>query len=78
MSSEQEGVDKKRTMNFSKLSSLKMDKKAKLGIASSNSQGKSAEPKVKTCGYEQKGTKTWQKVAKPENSATSAQSPLGK
>lgn len=78
MSSEQEGVDKKRTMNFSKLSSAKLDKKAKLGIASANSQGKSAEPKVKTCGYEQKGTKAWQKVAKPENSATSAKSPLGK
>jgi hypothetical protein len=59
--SEAEGVDKK-SMNFSKVK--KLDRKPEMGISSSDSEGKSAQAKIKgNIGREQKGLKSYEKIS---------------
>ena len=78
MTSEEEGVNKKGTMNFGKLRGMTLDKKAGLGTCQTDSKGISADKKVKVQSVENKGTKQWHKVEKPANKAASSQSMLRK
>lgn len=78
MTSEQEGVNKKGTMNFGKLPGLKLDKRAGLGASQTVSKGKEPSSKVKVCSTENKGAKSWHKVEKPANKPASGKSMMGK
>lgn len=78
MTSEEEGVNKKGTMNFGKLSGAKLDKKPRLGVASTDSKGESANKKAKVCSNENNGTKQWHKVEKPANKPAAGKSMMGK
>jgi molybdopterin converting factor small subunit len=75
LQNEEEGV-KKEGMKFAKPTSIP----ARKGMAVSNSvsAGISADKKVKVCKTENKGAKSWSKVAKPSNNAADGKSPLGK
>jgi len=74
LQNEEEGV-KKEGMKFSKPTSIPARKG--MGTTSTVSAGTSADKKVKVCKTENKGAKSWSKVAKPENSAKSGKSVLG-
>lgn len=78
MTSEEEGVEKKRTMNFGKLTGMTLKKGSDLlnGKASKGTEPSKKAP-VKD-GYDNKGAKSWHKVEKPENKAASSKSVLGK
>lgn len=59
--SEGEGVDKK-SMNFNKVK--KLDRKPEMGVSSTDSEGKSAQAKIKgNIGREQKGLKSYEKIS---------------
>lgn len=77
MTSEDEGVNKKGTMNFGKLPGLKLNAKAGLGTSSTNSKGKEPSAKVKVCPNENKGAKQWHKVEKPANKPAAGKSMMG-
>lgn len=77
MTSEEEGVNKKGTMNFGKLPGLKLDKKAGLGVSSTDSKGKEPSSKAKVCPTENKGAKSWHKVEKPANKPAAGKSMMG-
>ena len=77
MTSEEEGVNKKGTMNFGKLRGLTLDKKAGLGTSASDSKGTSAEKKAKVQSIENKGAKSWHKVEKPANKPADGKSLMG-
>ena len=74
LQNEEEGV-KKEGMKFAKPTSIPARKG--MGTTSTVSAGTSADKKVKVCKTENKGAKSWSKVAKPENSAKSGKSVLG-
>ena len=74
LKSEEEGV-KTQSMKFKK--PINIDGKVGLGISSANSQGKSAFVKPKVNSIENKGAKSWSKVAKPANTAKDGKSLLG-
>lgn len=78
MTSEEEGVNKKGTMNFGKLPGLKLNAKAGLGASATVSKGKEPSSKAKVCSIENKGAKSWHKVEKPANKASSDKSMMGK
>lgn len=77
MSSEGEGVEKKRTMNFGKLSGMTLKKGSDLlnGKASKGTEPSKKAP-VKD-GYENKGAKSWHKVEKPANKPAAGKSMMG-
>lgn len=77
MTSEDEGVNKKGTMNFGKLPGLKLNAKAGLGTSSINSKGKEPSAKAKVCPNENKGAKQWHKVEKPANKPAAGKSMMG-
>lgn len=77
MTSEDEGVNKKGTMNFGKLPGLKLNAKAGLGTSSTNSKGKEPSAKAKVCPNENKGAKQWHKVEKPTNKPAAGKSMMG-
>jgi hypothetical protein len=77
MTSEDEGVNKKGTMNFGKLAGVKLDRKAGLASAG-NSAGKTPSTKVKVNSNENKGAKAWHKIEKPTNKAAGSKSMMGK
>lgn len=77
MTSEDEGVNKKGTMNFGKLPGLKLNAKAGLGTSSTNSKGKEPSAKAKVCPNENKGAKQWHKVEKPANKPATGKSMMG-
>ena len=77
MTSEDEGVNKKGTMNFGKLSDMKLNKKPRLGVSSTDSKGESADKKVKVQSTENKGAKQWHKVEKPANKPAAGKSMMG-
>ena len=77
MTSEEEGVNKKGTMNFGKLRGLTLDKKAGLGTSASDSKGTSADKKAKVQSIENKGAKSWHKVEKPANKPADGKSLMG-
>jgi hypothetical protein len=74
LKSEEEGV-KKEGMKFKK--PINIDGKVGMGVSSTNTQGKSAVVKPKVEKVENKGAKSWTKVAKPANTAKDAKSLLG-
>ena len=74
LQNEEEGV-KKEGMKFGKAKTIPTGKG--LGVSHTNSNGTSADKKVKVCKTENKGAKSWSKLAKPENSAKSGKSVLG-
>ena len=74
LQNEEEGV-KKEGMKFGKAKTIPAGKG--LGVSHTNSNGTSADKKVKVCKTENKGAKSWSKLAKPENSAKSGKSVLG-
>ena len=74
--SEDEGTNKKGTMNFGKYRTNSLSK-AGLNTSSTNSKG-TMDAKVKTQDNENKGAKQWTKVSKPENRPASSKSLLGK
>lgn len=74
LKSEEEGV-KTASMKFKK--PINIDGKVGLGITSTNSQGKSAYVKPKVDSIENKGAKSWSKVAKPANTAKDGKSLIG-
>lgn len=76
MTSEEEGVNKKGTMNFGKLRGLSLAK-AGLGTKDSDSKGTSADKKVKVQSNDNKGAKQWHKVEKPANKPASGKSMMG-
>ena len=78
MTSEDEGVNKKGTMNFGKLRGLTLDKKAGLGTSGTDSKGISADKKAKVQSTENKGAKQWHKVEKPANKPANDKSLMGK
>lgn len=78
MTSEEEGVNKKGTMNFGKLPGLKLDKKAGLGSSATVSKGKEPSAKAKVCSTENKGAKSWHKIEKPANKPVAGKSMMGK
>ena len=78
MTSEEEGVNKKGTMNFGKLPGLKLDKKAGLGTSATDSKGKEPSAKAKVCSTENKGAKSWHKIEKPANKPAAGKSMMGK
>lgn len=77
MTSEEEGVNKKGTMNFGKLPDMKLNKKPRLGVSSTDSKGQSADKKPKVDSIENKGTKQWHKVEKPANKPAAGKSMMG-
>jgi len=77
MTSEEEGVNKKGTMNFGKLRGLTLDKKAGLGTSATDSKGTSADKKVKVQSIENKGAKSWHKTEKPANKPADGKSLMG-
>lgn len=78
MTSEEEGVNKKGTMNFGKLRGMTLDKKAGLGTSASDSKGTSADKKAKVQSVDNKGAKSWHKVEKPSNKPADGKSLMGK
>lgn len=76
LSSESEGVEKKRTMNFGKLSGMTLKKGSDLmnGKASKGTEP-SKSTKSQPIAKEQKAS--WKKTEKPANKATSSKSMLG-
>lgn len=74
LQNEEEGV-KKEGMKFAKATSIPVRKG--MGVSSTVSAGTSAEKKVKVEKTENKGAKSWSKVAKPANSAKDGKSVLG-
>lgn len=77
LTSEEEGVNKKGTMNFGKLPGLKLDKKAGLGTSSSESKGVAPSVKHKTQSNVNNGAKQWRKTEKPANKPASGKSLMG-
>lgn len=77
MTSEEEGTNKKGTMNFGKLPGLKLNAKAGLGTSSTNSKGKEPSAKAKVQSIENKGAKSWHKVEKPANKPAAGKSMMG-
>lgn len=75
LQNEEEGV-KKDGMKFAKPTSIPTRKG--MAVSNSVSAGISADKKVKVCKTENKGAKSWSKVAKPSNKAADGKSPLGK
>lgn len=75
LQNEEEGV-KKEGMKFGKPSTISSRKG--MGVAHTVSAGTSANKKVKVCKTENKGAKSWTKLAKPSNTAKDAKSLLGK
>ena len=74
LQNEEEGV-KKEGMKFGKATSIPVRKG--MGVSHSVSAGESADKKVKVEKTENKGVKTWSKVAKPANEAKPGKSVLG-
>lgn len=74
LQNEEEGV-KKEGMKFGKATSIPVRKG--MGVSSTVSAGTSADKKPKVEKTENKGVKSWTKVAKPENKAKDAKSVLG-
>jgi len=74
LQNEEEGV-KKDGMKFGKPGAISTRKG--MGVSHSVSAGQSADKKPKVDGYENKGVKSWSKVAKPANEAKDAKSVLG-
>ena len=74
LKNEEEGV-KKEGMKFGKATSIPARKG--MGVSSTVSAGTSADKKVKVERTENKGAKSWSKVAKPANSAKDGKSVLG-
>lgn len=74
LQNEEEGV-KKEGMKFGKPGSISTRKG--MGVSHTVSAGQSADKKPKVDGYENKGVKSWSKVAKPANEAKDAKSVLG-
>lgn len=74
LQNEEEGV-KKEGMKFGKPGAISSRKG--MGVSHSVSAGQSADKKPKVDGYENKGVKSWSKVAKPANEAKDAKSVLG-
>ena len=74
LQNEEEGV-KKEGMKFGKAASIPVRKG--MGVSHTVSAGTSADKKPKVDGYENKGVKSWTKVAKPSNEAKDAKSVLG-
>lgn len=77
MTSEEEGVNKKGTMNFGKLRGLSLDKKAGLGTKESDSKGTSADKKPRVQATDNKGAKQWHKIEKPANKPNAGKSMMG-
>lgn len=75
LKSEEEGV-KTQSMKFKK--PINIDGKVGLGISSADTKGKSAFVKPKVNKIENKGAKSWTKVAKPANTAKDGKSLLGR
>ena len=74
LKNEEEGV-KKEGMKFGKATSIPVRKG--MGVSHTVSAGTSADKKVKVEKTENKGAKSWTKVAKPENKAKDGKSVLG-
>lgn len=74
LQNEEEGV-KKEGMKFGKATSIPVRKG--MGVSHTVSAGTSADKKPKVDGYENKGAKSWSKVAKPANEAKPGKSVLG-
>lgn len=74
LKSEEEGV-KTTSMKFKK--PISIDGKVSMGVSQANSQGKSAYVKPKVDSIENKGAKSWTKVAKPANTAKDGKSLIG-
>lgn len=74
LQNEEEGV-KKEGMKFGKATSIPVRKG--MGVSHTVSAGTSADKKVKVEKTENKGAKSWSKVAKPENKAKEGKSVLG-
>ena len=74
LQNEEEGV-KKEGMKFGKATSIPVRKG--MGVSNTVSAGTSADKKVKVEKTENKGAKSWSKVAKPENKAKEGKSVLG-
>lgn len=74
LQNEEEGV-KKEGMKFGKATSIPVRKG--MGVSHTVSAGTSADKKVKVEKTENKGAKSWSKVAKPTNDAKAGKSVLG-
>ena len=77
LTSEEEGVNKKGTMNFGKLRGMTLDKSAGLGVNNSDSKGTAPSTKHKTQNNDNKGAKQWRKVEKPANKPAAGKSMMG-
>ena len=77
LTSEEEGVNKKGTMNFGKLRGMTLDKSAGLGVNHSDSKGVAPSAKHKTQNNDNKGAKQWRKVEKPANKPAAGKSMMG-
>jgi len=78
LTSEEEGVNKKGTMNFGKLRGMTLDKSAGLGVNHTDSKGTAPSAKHKTENNDNKGAKQWHKVEKPANKPAAGKSMMGK
>ena len=77
LTSEEEGVNKKGTMNFGKLRGMTLDKSAGLGVNNTDSKGTAPSSKHKTQNNDNKGAKQWHKVEKPANKPAAGKSMMG-
>jgi len=78
LSSESEGVEKKRTMNFGKLSGMTLKKGSDL-MNGKASKGEEPSKSTKTQPIaKEQNAKNWKKTEKPANKAASSKSMLGK
>lgn len=77
LTSEEEGVNKKGTMNFGKLRGMTLDKSAGLGVNHTDSKGTAPSTKHKTQNNDNKGAKQWHKVEKPANKPAAGKSMMG-
>lgn len=77
MTSEEEGVEKKRTMNFGKLAGMSLKKGSDLLNGKASAKAELAKKPAVKDGYENKGAKSWHKVEKPANKAASSKSVMG-
>lgn len=77
LTSEEEGVNKKGTMNFGKLRGMTLDKNAGLGVSNTDSKGIAPSSKHKTQNNDNKGAKQWHKVEKPANKPAAGKSMMG-
>lgn len=77
LTSEEEGVNKKGTMNFGKLRGMSLDKSAGLGVNNADSKGIAPSTKHKVENNENKGAKQWHKVEKPANKPAAGKSMMG-